>query len=227
MIKFRINTAPTFLLASLVAICAVCLGSQEVAFGANLGHWSERLYIPAAIALGDEGVLSLSAQSTATENTLDLASEIAIIAATLFVGSILTLGIWSTVTSPKTALGRLLNNFRIDHLYLDVGLILNQASHALPGDRKSFLRSLSLRRASLVTNIDAEGSSVTPPTIGQFAELSLPGVSNQLKGRIIKATPIAGLQGSFQLDLAFDDLPEEVRASLAKFIHELRHSVRT
>ena len=225
MVKTRIITAPAIQLASLVAICVACFGASGIALAESLGQWSAQVYMPAATALGAEGVLSLSAQST-TDSVLDLASEIAIIAATLFVGSILILGIWSTVTSPKTALGRLLNNFRIDHLYLDVRLVLNQGSLAIPGSRKSFLRSLSLRRASIVTSIESQGASPTLPLAGQIAELSLPGIPVPIKGRIIKATPVSGLEGSFNLDLAFDHLPNEVRKGLVAFIQELRHPAR-
>lgn len=229
MVKTRIITAPAIQLASLVAgLLAFWVdgfGVGGIALGESLGQWSAQVYMPAATALGAEGVLSLSAQST-TDSVLDLASEIAIIAATLFVGSILILGFWSTVTSPKTALGRLLNNFRIDHLYLDVRLVLDQGSLATSGSRKSFLRSLSLRRASIVTSIDSQGPSATPPLAGQIAELSLPGLPVPIKGRVIKATPVSGLQGSFNLDLAFDNLPNEARTGLVAFIQELRHPAR-
>jgi hypothetical protein len=225
MVKTRIITAPAIQLASLVAFWVDGFGVGGIALGESLGQWSAQVYMPAATALGAEGVLSLSAQST-TDSVLDLASEIAIIAATLFVGSILILGFWSTVTSPKTALGRLLNNFRIDHLYLDVRLVLDQGSLATSGSRKSFLRSLSLRRASIVTSIDSQGPSATPPLAGQIAELSLPGLPVPIKGRVIKATPVSGLQGSFNLDLAFDNLPNEARTGLVAFIQELRHPAR-
>lgn len=229
MVKTRIITAPAIQLASLVAgflaFWVDGFGMSGIALGESLGQWSAQVYMPAATALGAEGVLSLSAQST-TDSVLDLASEIAIIAATLFVASILILGFWSTVTSPKTALGRLLNNFRIDHLYLDVRLVLDQGSLVTSGSRKSFLRSLSLRRASIVTSIDSQGPSATPPLAGQIAELSLPGLPVPIKGRVIKATPVSGLQGSFNLDLAFDNLPNEARTGLVAFIQELRHPAR-
>ncbi len=229
MIKTRFITAPAIQLASLVAglvsIWVAGFGMGEIALGDSLGQWSTQVYMPAATALGAEGVLSLSAQST-TDSVLDLASEIAIIAATLFVGSILILGIWSTMTSPKTALGRLLNNFRIDHLYLDVRLVLNQGSLAITESQKSFLRSLSLHRASIVTTIDLQEPSAMAPLAGQVAEFSLPGISVPIRARVIKAIPVPGLQGSFNLDLAFDHMPSEVRSGLVAFIQELRHPTR-
>jgi hypothetical protein len=192
---------------------------------AAMVDWSSQLYAPAVSALGAESVLSLSAQST-TDRVLDLATEIAIIAASLFVVLTLVLGIWSTLTSPKTAIGRLLNNFRIDHLYLDVGLVL-RTGQGKTGDypvSKSFLRSLSLRDASVVTS-QSTGDDV-PPVPGQLAELALPGLPSPIKGRILRAVPVPGLKGSFNLDLAFDELAANDRASLANFIRELRHPAR-
>ncbi len=185
--------------------------------------WSSQLYAPAVSALGAESVLSLSAQQT-TDRVLDLATEIAIIAASLFVLVTLVLGLWSTLTSPKTAIGRLLNNFRIDHLYLDVGLILGQGKIP-PGDsRKSFLRSLSLRNASVVTSQPVDFDAM--PSAGQVAELSLPGISSPIKGRILRAIPVPGLKGSFDIDLAFDELGDEDRNQLANFIRDLKRPIR-
>ncbi len=203
-----------FILAQLFFPTATSIGSG---FGSAFGS-----------AFGIEDVLSISAQST-TDRVLDLATEIAILAATLFVVAILILGIWSTITSPKTSLGRLLNSFRIDHLYLDIGLNLNPSTPTEP--RKSFLRSLSLRHASLVTSQPLlPGQSALAfavPLPGQPAELSLPGMPGLLKGRVIKAAPVNGLEGSYNLDVAFDVLPAEVRASLANFIRGLRHTTRS
>ena len=185
--------------------------------------WSSQLYAPAVSALGAEGVLSLSAQQT-TDRVLDLATEIAIIAASLFVFVTLVLGLWSTLTSPKTAIGRLLNNFRIDHLYLDVGLILGQGKSGSGEVGKSFLRSLSLRDASVVTIQRAGFDDV--PLAGQAAELTLPGIPSPIKGRVLRAIPVPGLNGSFDVDLAFNELAEEVRNHLANFIRELKRPVR-
>lgn len=192
---------------------------------AALVDWSSQLYAPAFSALGAEGVLSLSAQST-TDRVLDLATEIAIAAAALFVVLTLILGLWSTLTSPRTAIGRLLNNFRIDHLYLDVGLVLGQQGKDNPtGSRKSFLRSLSLRNATIVTSYAADELAGTSagPAVGQQAQLSLPGIASPIKCRVLRAIPVPGLQGSFNLDLTFDDLATEDRTQLANFIKDLRH----
>lgn len=177
-------------------------------------------FTPASIALGAEGVLSLSAQST-TDRVLDMATEFAIYAAALFVVTITVLSLWSTLTSPRTAIGRLLTSFRIDHLYMDVRLSWNK--HAGSAS-KAFLRSLTPRRAVVVAN---QGEASSPPGNGQPAEIDIPGVSGPIKGRIVRAAPVEGLSGSYTLEIVFEELADDSRASLLSFIAELRKPART
>jgi hypothetical protein len=190
--------------------------------GASTGlasRLSVSAFAPALTALGAEGVLSLSAQST-TDRVLDLATELAIYAAALFVISIVSLSLWSTLTSPRTAIGRLLTSFRIDHLYMDVGLFWNQrAGNA----GKAFLRTLSPRRAVIVAN---NVPANMPPASGQQAEISLPGFAAPLAGRIVRATPVSDLAGTFTVEIAFDQMGSETKADLISFISDLRRPLR-
>ena len=170
-------------------------------------------------ALGAEGILSLSAQST-TDRVLDMATGFAIYAAALFVVTITVLSLWSTLTSPRTAIGRLLTSFRIDHLYMDVGLFWNKRSGSAS---KAFLRSLSPKRAVVVAN---QGEAISPPSYGQQAEIEIPGVNGPINGRIVKSAPVEGLSGSYTLEILFDELADDSKASLLSFIAELRKPVR-
>lgn len=195
----------------LVSITAASTGlaSHMIAYAAG----------PGLTALGAEGVLSLSAQST-TGGVFDLATEIAIYAATLFLVSIVALSLWSTLTSPRTAIGRLLTSFRIDHLYMDIGLFWNQRTG---NAGKAFLRTLSPRRAVVVVS---HVTQANPPAAGQQAEVALPGFASPILGRIVRATPVSDLAGAFTVEIAFESMGSETRANLISFISDLRRPLR-
>ncbi len=195
-------------------------GSITVVHAALASRLSRLAITPAFSALGAEGMLSLSAQPT-TDHVLDLATEFAIYAAALFVFTITVLSLWSTFTSPRTAIGRVLTSFRIDHLYMDIRLSWNKRAGSAS---RAFLRSLSPKRAVVVANQD--DASPAPGT-GQQAEIEIPGLQVPIVGRITRSTPVKGLTGSYTLEIAFDQLAADSRANLLTFIAELRKPLRT
>lgn len=220
----RFITTLLIILASIVA---------SVSLLSDSGHADQlpvmtQLYAPAVSTLGAESVLSLSAQPE-SNGFLDLATKLAIGAAVLVLLIMVTFGAWSNLTSTTTPIGRFLNRFRIDHLYMDIGLILSD-DQTTPEPReplqKSFLRSLSLDDARLVTrSLDPE-KTFKEPSAGQIAEILLPGIPQKILGRVIRATPIHGLEHSFQLDVKFEPLANDQRTNLVGFIDRLKHPIR-
>jgi hypothetical protein len=220
----RIITVAHVFLASIVALFFLL---PEMTHAAQLPTMAQ-LYAPAVSTLGAESVLSLSAQSE-SGGFIDLATKLAIVTAVLVLVTMLTFGTWSSLTSETTPLGKFLNRFRIDHLYMDIGLAFRESDSSpqpVPCPQKSFLRSLSLDDARLVTRSLDPGNIVKTPAAGQIAEILLPGVPQKISGRVIRATPIHGLKNAFQLDVKFEPLASDQRTNLVGFIDRLKHPVR-